>query len=148
MVEEVPRSEIKSKIKNKIFYLETEISNIDLDINLVYKKIEKINLNFNEYIPISEFPSSSRDFSFSITKFENVKKLIDVFGSVKHENIKEVFMFDYFYNAKQEQIKVGYRFIFQSNKKTLNDIEVDLILKPIIERIIDIDGITIPMYDN
>ena len=60
------------------------------------------------------------------------------------EILKNVFIFDYFKNTKKSIIKIGYRFTFQSHKKTLTDKEIDTEIGKIIKLIDDIDGIKIP----
>ena len=41
------------------------------------------------------------------------------------EIIKDSFIFDFYKNDKTKIVKLGYRFIFQSNLKTLSDIDVN-----------------------
>ena len=60
---------LKTKKKDKIFYTEVLIENIPADIYKDYKLNEE-QINFIKYQPVSEFPSSVRDFSFSITDFK------------------------------------------------------------------------------
>ena len=53
-------------------------------------------------------------------------------------------MFDYYEDKKNNKIKIGYRFIFQSNKKTLTDEEINRSVKNLIEPILSINSLTIP----
>ena len=62
----------------------------------------------------------------------------------KNEIIKNVFIYDYFKNEKQEEIKIGFRFIFQSKKATLNSAEIELVYNDIITKSLSISGISIP----
>ena len=57
-------------------------------------------------------------------------------------------MFDFFDNKKTGEIKVGYRFIFQSAHKTLKDIEIDEYAKKIIDKITSIKSVYLPGIDN
>ena len=62
----------------------------------------------------------------------------------KHVLVEILRDFDYFKNTKKSIIKIGYRFTFQSHKKTLTDKEIDIEIGKIIKLIDDIDGIKIP----
>ena len=53
-------------------------------------------------------------------------------------------MFDYYEDKKNNKIKIGYRFIFQSNKKTLTDEEINMSVENLIEPILSINSLTIP----
>ena len=53
-------------------------------------------------------------------------------------------MFDYYKNSETNITKVGYRFIFQSHKKTLTDLEIDKNIQDIIRSIIKIDSVSLP----
>ena len=58
---------------------------------------------------------------------------IETLDNVKPKFLKESFMFDYYKNNETDITKVGYRFIFQSHKKTLTDSEIDESINDIIE---------------
>jgi phenylalanyl-tRNA synthetase beta subunit len=64
--------------------------------------------------------------------------------SYRHNNLKEVYIFDFFYNEKKNEIKIGFRFVFQSNKKTLEYQEVNELMNIIINHTTSMDGIKIP----
>ena len=53
-------------------------------------------------------------------------------------------MFDLFHNPKTNEIKLGYRFIFQSHERTLTDKEIELCTKDILEPILKIDSVSLP----
>ena len=109
-------------------------------------KTKEVNLpkTYKKYEPISEFPFSIRDLSFSIKNpkdyYELQKKILDY----KHHLIKEVFIFDFFENKKNNEIKLGFRFVFQSNQKTITEIEVNKIISEIIETASKINTVKIP----
>ena len=140
---EIPRAELDSKRKEKIFYAEIIINQIP-ETFFKGTELSRSPINFIKYSPISEFPSSTRDFSFSIRKPDKYNEVVNYIDNFNHENLKDSFIFDYFINHKSGEIKVGVRLIFQSTLKTLSDTEiqnaVDNILKPIIE----LDDVTIP----
>ena len=47
-------------------------------------------------------------------------------------------------NEKTEIVKLGYRCIFQSNLKTLSDIEINKKVQEILSPILKLDGVSIP----
>ena len=57
-------------------------------------------------------------------------------------------MFDFYINEKNDEIKIGYRFVFQSKDKTLTDSEIDILMKEIIKQSLSIEHITIPGLKN
>lgn len=144
---EIPRSSLNTKKKEKIFYVEVLIDDIPSNFFL-YPSKNKREINFVSYKPVSDFPSSSRDFSFSITNTESVKNVIEMLDSISDEIIKDSFMFDFYKNDDLNIVKLGYRFIFQSNQKTLSDDEINSKVKQIINPIIELDGVTIPGVIN
>ena len=142
---EIPRNKLNTKKKDKIFYVEILLDDIP---NSYFSKLKgkKPPLNFVTYKPISEFPSSTRDFSFSITDISKVKEVIRLLENVsdKDEMIKNSFIFDFYKNKEKGLVKLGYRFIFQSYLKTLSDKEVNKKVKEIINPIISLNGVNIP----
>ena len=59
---------------------------------------------------------------------------------------KEQFIFDFYKDDKNGITKIVYRFIFQSNEKTLTLDEVDVAIKKVVESIISDDEIEVPGY--
>ena len=55
-----------------------------------------------------------------------------------------IFAFDYYQNKQTKEIKVGYRFTFQSSKKTITDEEIEEILNDIISTALQFNSISIP----
>ena len=97
------------------------------------------------YKPISEYPSSFRDLSFSIKDYSQCKLLEKFILNYEHNLLKEVFVFDYYKNEKLKEIKIGFRLIFQSSKATITDNEVDIAIEEIISNALSIDhSISIP----
>jgi len=101
-------------------------------------------INFIRYESISEYPSSSRDLSFSITNLSNVSNLIETLKRIKHKNIKNSFMFDFYKNEAKQSVKIGYRFVFQSRTHTLNEKEINLKIDEISKLACSIEGVSIP----
>ena len=140
---EVSRSSLNTKKKDKIFYVEIPLEDIPMSffekLSIKHKAIDFIN-----YKPISEYPSSSRDFSFVIEDLQIVHEIIDMLNDISDEIIKNSFIFDYYKDDKRKIIKLGYRFIFQSYLKTLSDIEINTKVNEILSPILKIDGVSIP----
>ena len=137
------RELLNTKVKNEIICCEIDMGNFSSDV-LSYKEISKPPESFIKYTPISSLPISIRDLSFSITDFTELDKLQEYILEFKHELLKDVFIFDYFYNEKNAEIKIGFRFVFQSADTTITEMQVNNIINVIIDHIEDIDGITIP----
>jgi len=137
------RDSTKTKIKNEIIGCEVDISNFSTEV-LNYKEISKSPDNFIQYCPISELPYSQRDLSFSIKDHTKCKPLEKFILEYDDELLKKVFLFDYFYNEKNAEIKIGFRFVFQSTDITITETQVNKIMSVIIDHAKKIDGISIP----
>lgn len=142
-IEEIPRENLKSKRKEKIYYAESLLEHIPDNIFKNSGFIEK-PINFIRYIPVSEFPSSIRDFSFSIKNPEQYEKVISHIESFKDENLKDSFIFDFYLNKQLSEIKVGIRLIFQSPIKTLSDNDIQTSISNLLKPVIELDGVFIP----
>ena len=143
VIEEISRSELKTKKKDKIFYAEISIDKISENL---FKDSESIldEINFIKCKSVSEFPSSTRDLSFSIKDHKKYDAVISHLSNLYDKNLKDSFIFDFYKNKKLNEIKVGVRLIFQSNKETLSDDQIEKSVKKLIEPIINIEGISIP----
>jgi len=111
---------------------------------LKYNEKFKLPTNFNQYSPISDLPYSVRDLSFSIKDFSKCRPLEEYILMYKNDLLKDVYIFDYFHNKKNKEIKIGFRFVFQSAKSTITETEVKNILNVIIKHTQLIKGVTIP----
>jgi phenylalanyl-tRNA synthetase beta chain len=137
------RDSLDTKIKNEIVSLEVDIDFFPNDI-LSYKEKSKPPEHFHKYTPISELPSSFKDISYSIKDYTKIKDLQDLLLNFKSDLIKDMFIFDYFKNEKLKEIKIGFRFIFQSKEQTLTSSQIELIYNDIVNQSLKIDGISIP----
>ena len=142
-IEEVPRDTLNSKSKNKIIYCELEID-ASLELDSSYDEILLQDIKDKTYEPISEYPSSFRDLSFSIKDYSKCKLLEKYILNFEHNLLKEVFVFDYYKNKKISEIKIGFRFIFQSKESTITDKDVEKVMKRIIDGALDHDSVKIP----
>ena len=144
-IEVIPRDKINSKSKNKIFYLEIEVSRfMELSSSISKSKINEFPSKFKRYQQISEFPSSYRDISFSVKDSKSYDKLQNFILNYKDTILKDVFVFDFFINEKNEEIKIGFRFIFQSDNKTITETDVSNVVNTIIKKALTLDNVTIP----
>ena len=141
---EISRNSLDTKKKDKIFYVEISLD----DINALENQINKEKtINFISYKPVSEYPSSTRDFSFSIDDMSKVHKVINELEKVSENIIKNSYIFDFYKNEKTKIVKLGCRFIFQSNHKTLSDIEINAKVQEILNPLLIMDGVSIPGMD-
>jgi len=140
-IHQISRDRFKSKVKNKIFVLDCNLNDIKLKENK-NKSIRKYN--FNEYKKISEYPSINRDISFSINNELALERLLENIFSSNLIDLKESFIFDYYLNEESKVIKIGIRFIFQSNNTTLEDNSILNEMKKIFDIASKIDGVQIP----
>ena len=140
---EIPRNVLDSKRKEKIFYVEIPIEDI-ADEFLSNIQIENKTINFICYKSVSEYPTSTRDFSFSINDISKLDLALEMLNNISDELIKTSFIFDFYKDKKLKIIKLGYRIIFQSNFKTLSDLEINNKVKEILNPILEIEGINIP----
>ena len=142
-IEEISRTELKTKKKDKIFY--TEIS-IEVIPKHIFKHSESSldQINFIKYQSVSEFPSSTRDFSFSITDIKKYDDVINHLSDLNDKNLKDAFIFDFYENKKLNEIKVGIRFIFQSTFNTLSEDEIQQSVNKLLKPIVDLEGVSIP----
>ena len=133
-------------MKNEIIYLELELNSLnDLNPDLIinHKRYLK-DFNFIKYNPVSEFPSSSRDLSFSIKNIDKYYEVQQYLLGYKNDLIKEIFIFDFYNNQKNNEIKLGFRIIFQSKKSTITENEVNSVMETIVNHTLSIDSVTIP----
>jgi len=134
---------LDTKLKNEIVALEIDINKFSNNI-LSYKEISKPPLKFNQYEPISDLPSSFKDISYLISDNKSMQPLQELLFNYKNEIVKNIYIFDYYYNQKTQEIKIGFRVIFQSMKRTLTSAEIDLIYSDIVNESLKIEGISIP----
>ena len=139
----VSRDLLDTKIKNEIVSLEVDINSFTSDI-LSYKEVSKSPEGFAQYSLISDFPSSFKDISYSIKDYSKTQELQDLLLNYQSDIIKNIYIFDYFKNEKKEEIKIGFRLTFQSKKATLKSSEIELVYNEIVNKSLNIIGISIP----
>ena len=139
----ISRDALDTKINNEIISLEVNIDTFSNDI-LAYKEVSSSPKYFNKYSSISDLPSSFKDISFSVEDFSKMKELQDLLLSYQSDIVKDIYIFDYFYNRKTEEIKIGFRFVFQSKEITLTAAKIDEVYNDIVNKSLGINEITIP----
>ena len=146
-VETISRDLLNSKLKNHISYAEIEIDEIKIkDQTFEFKPMDFNNVT--KYELVSDFPLSKRDLSFSIKNFASAKILENTLLAYKNELLREQFIFDYYKNEIKNEIKIGFRFVFQSPYKTITDEEVNNVVDGIIKLSLKIDSVSIPGLKN
>ena len=141
----ISRENLDSKLKNKIIYLEIELNDFKDDLEYESSAPKKLTYdNFIKYNPISSYPSSSRDISFSIKDVDKYYDLQDSVLNYENHLIKEIFVFDFFKNEKNNEIKLGVRFVFESKVSTITENEINNIMDNIIKSSLLIDSVSIP----
>jgi|MDTG01.3.fsa_nt_gb phenylalanyl-tRNA synthetase beta chain len=144
----INRDLLESKSKNNIAYLEIEMKNTNgHDYDFVNHQDKKLNKNnFIKYSPISPFPCSVRDLSFALKDKEEYFELQDFLLNYNEEIIKEIYIFDFYNNKINDEIKIGFRFIFQSKNSTITELEVSNVMNQIIEATLSKYSVHIPGF--
>ena len=142
-ISNIDRNKIDSKIKTPIFAIELKIEDLIHNFS-EYIGIKEISNQFIKYDPISEFPSSYRDLSFSVKDSSKISEVINALSDTKLDILKSSFMFDFYENTKTNESKIGFRFIFQSSNRTLTDTEIDDVMLGIIEPVLSIKSVSLP----
>ena len=89
-------------------------------------------------------PSSFKDISYLIKDLGKSQELQDLLLNYQNDILKNVFIFDYFNNEKKKEVKIGFRFTFQSKETTLSSSEIDSVINDIVNKSLKISGISIP----
>ena len=141
----ISREGLDTKVKSSIVSLEINLNDIENEITQ-YVPRSKRPYEWSQYSSISEFPSTSRDISYSIKESSSIQILNDLILQFQNDILKDRFAFDFYVNESTKEIKIGYRFIFQAIDRTLNDLEVDTVMNDIISlsnkiKLVDIPGL-------
>ena len=139
----LPRDNFDTKIKSEIITLEVDIERFSSDI-LSYEELSQSPKEYIQYEAISDLPSSTKDISYSIKNFNKIHVLESLLLGYQSDIIKNIYIFDYFHNEKTQEVKIGFRIIFQSKKTTLTSTQIDLVYNDLINQSLKINGISIP----
>ena len=141
--ETISRENLDTKIKSEIVSLEIDIKKISDEV-LKYNEMSKPPTEFKVYESISELPLSYKDISFSVKDYTKLSELENFILNYKDKILKNIFIFDYYKNEEKNEIKIGFRFTFQSQHETLNSNQIEKVLDNIIKKSLKIKSITIP----
>ncbi len=141
--ETISRDSIDTKLANQIVYCEIDFDEIKDYLN-DYNRLSSDPSSYVAYKPISEYPKIFRDLSFSISDFDKIEELHDLIMDFENELLKNKFVFDFFNNSKLNIVKIGFRFSFQSDRRTLLDADVNAIMNDIVNETKKISGVEIP----
>lgn len=114
--------------------IDTDVYFAELNWNLLMKESKKNNISSSE---ISKFPPVKRDLALLVdseTPFAEIEKI--AFASEK-KLLKDVYLFDVYEGKNLEAGKKSYAvsFILQDKEKTLNEKQIDAIMKKIISNL-------------
>ncbi len=143
IIQNISRTDLNTKFKNEIYAIEIELNKFSKNI-LDYEQIYKPSKLPIRYEEISDLPSSCKDLSYLIKNPHKLEKLETFIINYKNSILKDVFIFDYYNNENKNEIKIGFRFIFQSRNKTLTSEEIENALDDIINKSLEITEIEIP----
>ena len=105
-ISELNKEHIGIKSKDKVYFCEIELDKFTDDI-ITYESSYLSDINGLIYDPVSEYPSSIRDLSFSIKDHSKLNQLHDQILSTNLSILKEVFVFDFYDDAKNKVLKIG-----------------------------------------
>ena len=145
-ISKIDRQKLDTKKKVDILFFQLPIKDIEASFDQSSVKSITTSKEFFKYKQLSDFPSSNRDFSFLVKEKFNIDKISEIICENDSQIIKDAFLFDYFHNEKEGYFKAGYRFIFQHPDKTLTDEEITNEIDPLINEVLNIDGVSIPGY--
>lgn len=120
----------KYQINELVFIAEISLTKI---FNYLDKYPQKIS-----YKPISNFPVSEKDLSFVFPENINYNLVLKEIRELAGDNLQELVMFDIYQNtemAKAEKKSVSFHLVFQSSTKTLENKEMEIMIKSIGEKI-------------
>ena len=95
------------------------------------KAIKKVNLTYTD---ISKYPSVSRDLALLVDKNVEFEQIEQIARQTEKKLLKSVVLFDVYEGKNLPAGKKSYavNFILQDEEKTLNDKQIDAIMKKLI----------------
>ena len=64
--------------------------------------------------------------------------------ATKDPNLKKSFIFDHYFNKNEGLLKIGCRFVFQSDQKTLSEEDINESMQNILKPFLSINGVSVP----
>lgn len=121
---------IVSKKVLKAMDINAEVFYADLNWDSLMKEIKKHSVTYTE---ISKYPAVSRDFALLLDKAVLFEDIVNVAQKAERKLLKSVKLFDVYEGKNLPEGKKSYavNFILQDEEKTLNDKQIDAIMKKI-----------------
>lgn len=121
---------IVSKKTLKEFDIDTEVYFAEMDWDILMKESANSKVKFSE---ISKFPAVSRDLALLIDKNIDFAQIEQIAKKTERKLLKQVTLFDVYEGANLPEGKKSYavNFMLQDEGKTLNDKQIDAVMKKI-----------------
>ena len=121
---------LSNKLK-KAFDIEQDVFYADVHWDNVVKTVKKVNLTYTD---ISKYPSVSRDLALLVDKNVEFAQIEQIARQTEKKLLKSVVLFDVYEGKNLPEGKKSYavNFILQDEEKTLNDKQIDAIMKKLI----------------
>ena len=115
----------------KAFDIEQDVFYADIHWDNLMKAVKKVNLTYTD---ISKYPSVSRDLALLVDKNVEFAQIEQIARQTEKKLLKSVVLFDVYEGEHLPEGKKSYavNFILQDEEKTLNDKQIDAIMKKLI----------------
>jgi len=115
----------------KVFDIEQDVFYADIHWDNLMKAVKKVNLTYTD---ISKYPSVSRDLALLVDKNVEFAQIEQIAHQTEKKLLKSVVLFDVYEGEHLPEGKKSYavNFILQDEEKTLNDKQIDAIMKKLI----------------
>ncbi|MCK9155273.1 MAG: phenylalanine--tRNA ligase subunit beta [Paludibacteraceae bacterium] len=116
----------------KKFDIDNDVFFADINWNNVLSAIKKFKVFATD---ISKFPEVKRDLALLIDKSIAFDEIVQIARETERKLLKDVYLFDVYEGKNLEAGKKSYAvtFILQDENKTLNDVQIDGIMKKLIK---------------
>lgn len=114
-------------ITNEVFFADIYWDNL----------LKAVKKNVVEYKEISKYPAVSRDLALLVDKTVEFEQIKEIAYSTEKKLLKAVELFDVYEGKNLPEGKKSYavNFILQDEQKTLNDKQIDSIMKKLIDNL-------------
>jgi len=119
-----------TKQENKYFGLKNVRGAL---VSLSVEKILKLSQEKNSFQPLPKFPFVERDLSMIVPEKMMVKEVEDALFKAGGQLLKDVDLFDLYYNKETGERSVAFHLLFGDEEKTLQTKEVDAEMAKIIK---------------
>ncbi|MFW5519581.1 MAG: phenylalanine--tRNA ligase subunit beta, partial [Segatella copri] len=115
----------------KAFDIEQDVFYADVHWDNLVKTVKKVNLTYTD---ICKYPSVSRDLALLVDKNVEFAQIEQIARQTEKKLLKSVVLFDVYEGKNLPEGKKSYavNFILQDEEKTLNDKQIDAIMKKLI----------------